>query len=90
MEVEMVAVTKISNQGKMNLPAQIRREAGLENGGPVMVSVVDGEIRIRDLRQVLKDLQQQAKTVFADTGESVDRFIEERRAEANRDADPRP
>lgn len=86
----MVAVTKISNQGKMNLPAQIRREAGLENGGPVMVSVVDGEIRIRDLRQVLKDLQQQAKAVFADTGESVDRFIEERRAEANRDADPRP
>ncbi|MBS0644051.1 MAG: AbrB/MazE/SpoVT family DNA-binding domain-containing protein [Proteobacteria bacterium] len=74
----------------MNLPAQIRREAGLENGGPVMVSVVDGEIRIRDLRQVLKDLQQQAKAVFADTGESVDRFIEERRAEANRDADPRP
>ena len=84
----MVAVTKISSQGKMNLPAQIRREAGLESGGAVMVSVVDGEIRIRDLRQVLKDLQQQAKAVFANTDESVDRFIQERRAEAQRETDP--
>ena len=84
----MVAVTKVTNQGKLNLPAQIRREAGLENGGPVMVSVVDGEIRIRDLRRVLKDLQQQAKVVLARTGDSVDRFIQERRAEAEREAGP--
>lgn len=84
----MVAVTKISNQGKMNIPAQIRREAGLEHGGPVAVSVVDGEIRIRDLRQVLRDLQQQAKAVFANTDESVDRFIADRRAEAKRETNP--
>ncbi len=82
----MVAVTKVSSQGKMNLPAQIRREAGLENGGPVAVSVVNGEIRIRELRQVLKDLQQKAKVVVARTGDSVDRFIHERHAEAEREA----
>jgi AbrB family looped-hinge helix DNA binding protein len=82
----MVAVTKVSSQGKMNLPSQIRRQAGLENGGPVAISVVDGEIRIRDLRQVLKDLQEQAKVVRARTGDSVDRFIQERRAEAEREA----
>lgn len=82
----MVAVTKVSSQGKMNLPAQIRREAGLERGGPVAISVVDGEIRIRELRHVLKDLQQQAKAVVARTGDSVDRFIQDRRAEAEREA----
>jgi len=83
----MVSVTKISDQGKMSLPAQIRREAGLERGGPVLVSVVDGEIRIRALRQVLKGLQQQAQTVFATSGDSVERLLQERRADAQRDAD---
>ena len=38
----MGSVARVSEGGKMNIPAQIRRQVGLEHGGPVMVSVVDG------------------------------------------------
>jgi AbrB family looped-hinge helix DNA binding protein len=84
----MGLVARISEGGKMNIPAQIRREVGLEYGGPVMMSVVDGEIRMRPLRRVLADLQGEAQSVFAGSGESVDRFLAERRQEAAREDDP--
>jgi len=86
-ELGMVSHTRISNQGTVNLPAHIRRDAGLEDGGPVMVSVVDGESRIRALHKVLTALQDQARIVFANTDETVDRFITERRSNEQRDTD---
>ena len=83
----MGLVARVSEGGKMNIPAQIRREVGLEHGGPVMVSVVNGEIRMRVMRQVLEELQDEARDVFAGSGETVDRFLRERRDEALRDDD---
>jgi hypothetical protein len=41
--------------------------------------------RIRLLRRVLGELQAEAKDVFACSGESVDRFLRERRDEAMRE-----
>jgi bifunctional DNA-binding transcriptional regulator/antitoxin component of YhaV-PrlF toxin-antitoxin module len=81
----MAIVTKISELGKMNIPVQVRRQAGLERGGPVMMTVVDGEIRVRAVRNVLAGLQLEADAVFAGSGETVDGFLAERRAEAGRD-----
>jgi AbrB family looped-hinge helix DNA binding protein len=81
------SIARVSEGGKMNLPAQIRRQVGLERGGPVMVSVVDGEIRMRVLRQVLADLQVEARDVFAGSGETVDGFLQERRDAARREDD---
>jgi hypothetical protein len=43
---------------------------------------------MRPLRHVLTDLQGDARAVFAGTGESVDRFLTERRQEARQDDDP--
>ncbi len=83
----MSSVARISEGGKMNIPAHIRREVGLEHGGPVMVSVVGGEIRMRVLSRVLTDLQDEARDVFAGSGETVDRFLRDRRDEARRDGD---
>jgi len=83
----MGTVARVSEGGKMNIPAYIRREVGLEHGGPVMVSVVGGEIRMRVLRDVLTGLQDEARAVFAGSGETVDRFLRERREEARRDGD---
>ncbi len=81
----MATVTKVSALGKMNIPVQIRRQAGLERGGPVMMTVVDGEVRLRAVRNVLPGLQADAEAVFAGSGETVDLFLAERRAEAARD-----
>ena len=83
----MGSVARVSEGGKMNIPASIRREVGLEHGGPVMVSVVGGEIRMRVLKQVLTELQDEARDVFAGSGDSVDGFLRDRRADALRDGD---
>ena len=81
----MRTVARVSDGGKMNIPAQIRRAVGLEDGGPVMVRVVDGEIRMRPVRQVLAELQAEAREVFSGSGETVDGFLRERRDEAHRE-----
>jgi AbrB family looped-hinge helix DNA binding protein len=81
----MAVLTKISELGKMNIPVQIRRQTGLERGGPVMMTVVAGEIRLRPVRSVLTNLQSDADQVFAGSGETVEGFLAERRAEAARD-----
>jgi AbrB family looped-hinge helix DNA binding protein len=81
----MAIVTKVSALGKMNIPVQIRRQTGLERGGPVMMTVVTGEIRLRPVRSVLGSLQSDADHVFAGSDETVDGFLAERRSDAARD-----
>jgi AbrB family looped-hinge helix DNA binding protein len=81
----MATITKVSELGKMNIPVQIRRQAGLERGGSVMMTVVAGEIRMRPVRSVLTSLQTEADAVFAGSGETVDGFLADRRSEAARD-----
>jgi bifunctional DNA-binding transcriptional regulator/antitoxin component of YhaV-PrlF toxin-antitoxin module len=81
----MAILTKVSELGKMNIPVQIRRMTGLERGGPVLMTVVAGEIRLRPVRTVLTSLQADADAIFAGSGDSVDGFLAERRAECARD-----
>jgi bifunctional DNA-binding transcriptional regulator/antitoxin component of YhaV-PrlF toxin-antitoxin module len=81
----MTIVTKVSDSGKLNIPVQIRRQTGLERGGPVVMTVIDGEIRMRPVRTVLSNLQREADEVFAGSNETVEGFLAERRAEAARD-----
>ncbi|HYZ20858.1 MAG TPA: AbrB/MazE/SpoVT family DNA-binding domain-containing protein [Rhodopila sp.] len=85
----MTIIARVSEAGKMNLPAEIRRQVGLEHGGPILVTVVDGEIRMRAMRQALVDLQDEAGRIFAGSDESVERFLEERRTEAQRESGAR-
>ena len=82
----MDAVTKVSESGKLNLPAQMRRQVGLEQGGPVLVRIEDGEIRIRTVRDSILRLQQRARKLFGGV-DSVGRFIADRRAEGGRDGE---
>lgn len=78
-------MTHLSDTGILNLPAELLRMVGLERGGPVVVRVEDGEIRIRSVPDVLAELQTEARRVFAGSGESVEGFLRERRAEHVRD-----
>ncbi|HEX5325074.1 MAG TPA: AbrB/MazE/SpoVT family DNA-binding domain-containing protein [Acetobacteraceae bacterium] len=84
----MDTLTKVSESGKLNLPAQIRRQIGLEQGGPVLVRLEDGEIRIRTVRDVMARLQAQAQSLFSGSGYAVDDFLRERREEAAREGAP--
>lgn len=83
----MDTLTKVAESGKLSLPAQMRRQVGLEHGGPVLIRVENGEIRIRTVRDAIADLQQRTRRLFAGSGDSVDRFLADRRTEAEREGD---
>lgn len=81
----MGAIVRVSPSGRVNLPARLRRQIGLEEGGAVLLSVQEGEIRIQTVREAVSRLQEQARRIFADSGGTVDRFIAERREDARRE-----
>jgi antitoxin PrlF len=79
---ESGVLARVSDSGKLNLPSHLRKMVGLEKGGPVVIRLEDGELRIRTVRSVLEELQREAQALFAGTSESVDQFLADRRAEA--------
>ena len=81
----MTSVLRVADTGRLNIPVQVRKLVGLERGGPVSVWVEDGEIRVRPVRDVMAALQAEAADLFGGTDESVDLFLAERRAEADRE-----
>ena len=74
---------RVTESGKLNLPAQHRKMVGLEHGGPVRIRVVDGEIRIRTVEATMQSLQSEARTLLAN--DSVDAFLADKRQDAARE-----
>ena len=77
---------RVSETGRLSLPAELRREVGLERGGLVRIEVVDGAIRIKTMKDIKDKIRFLARaTGLADTA-SVGDFVvwraDERKAEA--------
>jgi len=71
--------------GRLVIPADIRRELGLEEGEPVVMRVEDGVLRIWSVREGIRRAQEIGRK-YAHPGVSVvDELIAERRAENARD-----
>ncbi len=74
---------RVSEPGRISLPAEFRKAVGLERGGDVVVELEGREIRIRTLDEVVAHAQ--ALTHRALRGKpdaTVDTFLAERRREA--------
>jgi bifunctional DNA-binding transcriptional regulator/antitoxin component of YhaV-PrlF toxin-antitoxin module len=78
-------ITRIDPAGRLSISAQHRKALGLESGGPVVVTLVGDEVRIRSLATAMSELQADAARFLQDEQSSVDAFIAERNAEAVRD-----
>lgn len=76
------ALSKIDAGGRLIIPAQARKALQLEYGGPVVLTLVDGELRVRSVASAMAELQAQASSYLASDGASVDAFLTARRAEA--------
>ena len=74
----------VNEQGRVTIPAQVRREAGIESGAPLVVYVEDGRVVIETREQLAERLRRQiAESWSGDPDVSVaDELIAERRAEA--------
>lgn len=78
-------LTNVAETGELNLAVELRRQIGLEHGGPVLIRLEDGEIRIQAVRDVMARLQARAQALFAGSGCTVDEFLQHRREEAARE-----
>lgn len=74
----------VNAQGRVTIPAQIRREAGLEVGAPLVVYVEDGRVVIETREQLSARLRRDVAAAWTGhPGVSVaDELIADRRAEA--------
>jgi len=78
--------TKVSDSGRLSIPAQIRSAVGLEQGGDVVVSLQGGEIRIRTIDAAVAEAQADSRRLLGGKrGASVDAFLAERRRLARRE-----
>jgi AbrB family looped-hinge helix DNA binding protein len=83
-------VVRMSETGRLSIPAKQRKQLGLEDGGMVVTRVENGELRIRPVRTVLAEVQEKVSGLLAAAGVKPGALISEeliadRRAEAARD-----
>jgi bifunctional DNA-binding transcriptional regulator/antitoxin component of YhaV-PrlF toxin-antitoxin module len=74
---------KVSQSGRLSLPAEFRKIVGLDHGGDVVVELDGRELRIRTIDEVIDRAQQLSRRMLAGKPDvSVDDFLAERRREA--------
>jgi AbrB family looped-hinge helix DNA binding protein len=78
---------KVSESGRLSIPAELRRAIGLEHGGDVVVDLDGQNIRIRTVAEAVAQAQALSRQLLGDrlADASVDNFLAERRQEAERE-----
>lgn len=76
---------RIVSGGRLQIPADVRKELGLTDGDNVRLEVVDGELRVRSYHAVIKAIQAEVQKYVPAGVSLVDELIADRRAEAARE-----
>lgn len=79
------ARTRVGAAGRIVIPAEIRRELGMEEGEPVVMRVEDGELRIWTIDEGIRRAQAIASKYVVPGRLISDELIAERRAEVARE-----
>lgn len=72
----------ITANGRMSLPAGIRKRLGLEGGGAILIEETADGVVLRTVSQAVTRAQTIAQKYADHPGASVDAFLENRRAES--------
>ncbi|MCW2721152.1 AbrB/MazE/SpoVT family DNA-binding domain-containing protein [Pseudonocardia sp.] len=75
----------VNEQGRVTIPAQIRRAAGIEAGVPLVVYVEDGRVVLETREQLADRLRRDVAAAWTGEGSVVDELLADRRAEAARE-----
>ena len=73
---------RIVSGGRLQIPAEVRRQMGIADGDTVRLRIVDGKLRIIPFREVLRQIQQMMRERVPPGVSLADELIAERRAEA--------
>lgn len=74
----MTLSIKILPNGRMSLPADIRRRLGVTGGGELLVEETDEGLLIMTTSQAVARAQAISRRLVAETNSSVDDFLAER------------
>ena len=75
----------VAENGRMNLPADLRRRMGLEKGGRITIEEVGDHFEFQSFEQRMKRIDEIMKPYRRDGRSMVDELIAERRAENAKD-----
>ncbi len=78
----------VNEQGRVTIPVQVRRAAGIEAGVPLVVYVEDGRVVIETRDQLADRIRRDVAATWTGDGSVVDELITDRRAEAAREEQP--
>lgn len=79
----MTVQVTITPNGRMSLPADIRKRLGLADGGAVLVEETDDGVVLRTVTQAVARAQALARQYTGDNPDaSVDAFLAQRRTES--------
>lgn len=76
----------VDKQGRMVLPAPVRKQLGLEEGGQVTLEITEDEAWLTTHWQALRTLQRELAEIVPPGVSLADELIAERRAEVEREA----
>lgn len=77
------ATVNVNRQGRLVIPAEMRRELGIEPGASLVAYVERGRLVVEDRKHLIKRLQDEvAQHTAPGTPSMVDHLIAERRMEA--------
>lgn len=78
--------TRLSETGRLTVPARMRAAAGLQAGEEVVLELVDGELHVRSLAQTMARARTMVRQLIAGkSGATVDDFLADRRREVERE-----
>lgn len=81
----MPETTRITEGGRIVIPARYRRDLNLHTGDDLIVQVEDGELRIYTLQHAVERAQRIVQAHVPDGVSLADELIQDRRAEARRE-----
>lgn len=70
---------KLVSGGRLQVPADIRRELGLADGDPVLLRVIDGELHVQPVRNALSRVRARLRAHIPAGTSLADELIAERR-----------
>ena len=75
----------ISKEGRVIIPAAVRRALGFKAGDALTLVVKDGELSLLRRQDALRNMQQRLRPLRDPASPAVDELLDERRAEAARE-----
>jgi AbrB family looped-hinge helix DNA binding protein len=77
--------TQLSKNGRIVVPAKLRRALGLQTGDEILLRLEDGSIRLLPLRQAVHMAQESVQRYVTKGSSLVDDLIADRREESGRE-----